>query len=381
MFDKAVLHLDLDAFYVSVECLRNSALVGKPLIIGGLSARGLVVACSPEAKRFGIRPVMPVKMALRLCPHATVIKEDLAGYNYYSDLVSEVIQEAAPLFEKAAIDEFYLDLTGMDRYFGCWQWAKDLRERIIQESGLPVSFGLAINKLVSKISSAEAGFNGTKCVTPGQEQSFLAPLSTRKIPGIGKETYRKLSFMGVRTIHILAKIPVPLLEREFGKMGRRLWEQAHAIDPSPVVPYRAQHTMSRELKMIEDTLNLRWIKEQMLKMVDDLTYELRASQKLTNCVVVKIRYADFNTCSRQKHISYTANPKVLFQHVQELFDKLYARRQLIRLVGIQLKGLVHGLGQIDLFRDTVQEVRLMQEMDHIRDRFGNASIGKAAYLN
>ncbi len=380
MFDRAILHMDLDSFFVSVECLKNDAFKGKPLIIGGTSRRGVVASCSYEARRFGVHSAMPMKMALNLCPDALVLRGDMDSYSKYSRLVTDIIAEDAPLYEKASIDEFYLDLSGMDQYFGCYKWSKELRQKVIRESGLPISFGLSANKLVSKIGTGEAKPNGTKEVASGKEKAFLFPLPVKKIPGIGKETYKKLSFMGVRKIQTLSGIPVRLLENEFGKHGRSLWEKANGIDRSPVVPYYEQKSMSKERTFTEDTLNLNFIKNMMLKLSDALAFDLRDMNKLASCVTVKIRYADFNTYTKQRRIPYTANDKLLARHVQELFNILYERRQLIRLIGIKFSGLVNGNYQIDLFDDTSKEISLLKEKDWIRKRFGKDKIMRAACL-
>lgn len=380
MYDRAILHMDLDSFFVSVECLKNSSLKGKPLLIGGTSSRGVVASCSYEARRFGVHSAMPMKMALRLCPQAIVLRGDMDTYATYSHLVTDIIAEQAPVYEKASIDEFYLDLTGMDKYFGCYKWAIELRQKVIKESGLPISLGLSINKMVSKIGTGEAKPNGTKEVTKGTEKIFLAPLPVGKIPGVGQETNKKLNFMGIKTIDTLSKLPAILLEREFGKPGRLLWEKANAIDPTPVIPYNEQKSMSKERTLTEDTLDIGMIKHFLLDMTDKLAYELRASEKLTSTVAVKIRYADFNTFTKQKNIPYTSNERVLGQHVLDLFDRVYERRQLIRLFGIKFSGLVTGNYQINLFDDTIEHIQLMQQMDKIRRKFGIDAIMRACAL-
>lgn len=241
MFDRAILHLDLDAFFASVESLRNPSLKGKPLIVGGYSGRGVVASCSYEARRFGVRSAMPVRTALRLCPDAIVVRGDMEAYSRYSKMVSEIIAEQAPLFEKASIDEFYADLSGMDRYFGCWRWAVELRQRILRESGLPISMALAVNKLVAKIGAGEAKPNGEQLIEAGAEREYIAPLPVQKLPAVGEATARKLNLMGVRTIETLRRIPPRLLEREFGQHGTLLWKRANAEDDSPVVPYHDQN--------------------------------------------------------------------------------------------------------------------------------------------
>jgi len=379
MYDRAILHLDLDSFFVSVECLRDSSLKGKPLIIGGMGGRGVVASCSYEARRYGVHSAMPMKMALRLCPQALVLRGDMDSYTRHSMLVSEIIEDEAPVFEKSSIDEFYLDLTGMDRYFGCYKWSAGLRERIIKESGLPISCALSVNKLVSKVGTGEAKPNGMREIPNGEEREFLAPLSTGKIPGIGKETYKKLSFMGVRTIRVLREIPPPLLEREFGKMGQFLWESSNAIDRRQVIPYSEQKSMSKERTFSEDTLDMKFIRSLLGSMVDELAFDLRQDSRLTSCVTVKIRYADFNTFTKQRRIPYTAQTRQLITYAQELFEEVYERRQLIRLIGIKFSGLVNGHIQLNLFDDTQSEISLLQQLDHIRRRWGKEAIGWANF--
>jgi len=374
MYDRAILHLDLDAFFVSVECLKNSSLRGKPLIIGGTSERGVVASCSYEARSFGIHSAMPIKMARRLCPDVIILRGDMENYSRHSQLITDIIADSAPLYEKASIDEFYLDLSGMDRYIGCYQWANDLRQKVIGNSGLPISFGLAVNKLISKMSTSEVKPNGAIQVVPGTEKGYIAPFAVSKLPSVGRVTTRKLSLMGVRSIRVLSEIPVKLLQREFGKTGISLSKKANAIDHTPVVPYIEQKSMSNERTFQTDTINVRKLKTILNNMLCKLTFELRSSQKLTSCITVKIRYADFNTYTKQKRIPYTANDRILATYLNDLFDQLYQRRQLVRLVGIRFSGLVHGSYQINLFEDTIKETKLMEEMDKIRKRFGAKAV-------
>ena len=381
IFSRAVLHLDLDAFFVSVALLQNSALKGKPVLIGGRSRRGVVASCSYEARRFGVHSAMPMRMALNLCPDAIVLKGDMESYSYYSKLITDIIEEEAPLFEKSSIDEFYLDLTGMDQHIGCYKWSLELRNKIMRESGLPISFGLSINKLISKMGAGEAKPNGTKQVLPGGEKPFIHPLSIAKIPSIGKETYKKLSFMGVRTIHTLSGIPMRLLQREFGKHGKSIWEKANAIDNSAVVPYTDKKSISTERTFQVDTINVKNLASILTGMVEKLGFELRNMQRLTACISVKIRYSDFNTYSKQKRIPYTANDKTLLRYAKELFDQLYERRQLVRLVGVRLSNIVPGNYQISLFDDTTEEMNLLQTMDNIKTRFGAHAVGRASSLS
>jgi len=377
MFHRAVLHLDLDAFFASVEVLRNSALRGKPLLIGGRSGRGVVASCSYEARAYGIHSAMPMRTALQRCPDAVVLRGDMEAYSRYSRLITEIIAEEAPLFEKASIDEFYLDLTGMDRYFGCWHWSRTLRQKIMRESGLPLSLGLSVNKLVSKVGAGEAKPNGEQLVENGAEKAFLAPLPVRKLPAVGQATARKLALMGVRDVRTLSQIPPLLLEREFGKHGRSLWRKANALDDRPVEPYHDRKSISAERTFQTDTTDLRWLRDQLTAMAGKLAFALRDQQKLTGCVAVKIRYSDFNTFSRQRRLPFTASDRTLIRIAHELLEQVYQRRQLVRLVGLRFSELVQGSPQLDLFDPEQEDERLLQTLDRIRKRFGSGAIGRA----
>jgi len=377
MFQKSILHLDLDNFFVAVERLHNSQLNGKPVIIGGTSGRGVVSSCSYEARHFGVHSAMPMRMALRLCPDAVVVRGDYDNYSKQSQIVTEIVQADAPVFEKASIDEFYVDLTGMDKHVGCFKWSKELRTRIIKESGLPISCGLSINKTVSKVGTNESKPDGFKLVTPGNEKAFLAPLSVKKMPSVGKVTYQKLSFMGVRTIKVLSEIPPVLLQREFGKHGLSLWKKANGIDHSLVEPYNERKSLSAERTFQTDTIDVRFLHNKLTQMVMNLAFELRQKQKLTSVITIKIRYSDFNTYTRQKRISYTAHDQVLIDYAHTIFKNLYNRRQAIRLIGVKFSDLVHGNYQINLFEDTAEEANLLTAMDKIRKRFGKTAIKRA----
>lgn len=374
--DRSILHLDLDAFYVAVELLRNDSLRGRPLIIGGSSNRGVVASCSYEARAFGVRSAMPMRQALQLCPDAAVLKGDMEAYSKHSALVRDVIEAQAPLFEQASIDEFYLDLTGMDKYIGCWKWSTELRQTIIKETGLPLSFGLSVNKTVSKVGAGEVKPNGTKLVPAGTEKGFLAPLPVGKLPSVGRETERRLALMGVRTCQTLSEVPPRLLEREFGKHGLLMWKKANGEDDSPVAPYREQDSISSERTFHEDSIDMRFLQDEMRRQTAQLAYELRALGKLTACVTVKLRYSDFNTFTKQAKIPYTAQDGLLTEHALSLFERLYERRQAIRLLGVRFSELVPGSSQLNLFDDTEKEGRLLAAMDKIRDRFGKWAVRK-----
>lgn len=379
---RAILNLTLDSLPVSIERLRNNKFIDKPLIIGGLTHpqnknNGFVISCSDETRKFGIHPSMPIKLARTRCPEAIFLHGDFDTYQKYSRLVTEVIAEQAPVFEKSAIDEFYLDLTGMDKYFGCHQWSGELQQRLQKETGLTSSYGLSVNKLIAKIGTAESKPNGALYIAAGTEKAFIAPLAVRKIPNVGRTTDQKLKQMGVRTIKVLRAIPARLLEREFGKTGISLWKKANAIDHSPVIPYSEQKTISSEKNFQTDTIDLPLLRATLLSMLEQLTFELRNQKKLAAAITLKIRYADHNTFSKQKKIPHTADDLRLKPVLLQLFHQLYQRRQRIRMVGIQFSHLVHGHPQINLFDDTLKSVNLLRQMDHIRKKFGKNSIGSA----
>jgi DNA polymerase-4 len=377
--NRNIVHFDLDTFFVSVERLQNPALQGKPVIIGGMSDRGVVASCSYEARRFGVSSAMPMKMARMMCRDAVFIRGDMELYSRYSQLVTEIIAEKAPLYEKASVDEHYLDVTGMDRFFGLLKWTHELRSAIMKNTGLPISFGLSVNKTVSKIATGEAKPNGELQVPEDQVKLFLAPLSIRKIPGIGEKTYPLLRSMGVATIDTLSRIPLEMMERVMGKNGIILWERANGIDTTPVRQYSESKSVSTESTFEQDTTDIVRMKEILVKMVEKIAYELREQQKLTACVTVKIRYSNFDTHTIQQQVPYTAFDHVLIPIVKELFDKLYRRRMLIRLVGVRFSKLVPGSQQIDLFEDSVEMISLYQAMDRIRGKYGRKIIRGVAF--
>lgn len=379
--NRHITHMDLDTFFVSVEHLHNHRLKGKPLLIGGMSDRGVVASCSYEARRFGIHNGMPMRSALRLCSHAIVIKSDFEAYSKYSRLVTEIIKEKVPLFEKASIDEFYIDLSGMEKYFGCRKFSDELKKNVLKESGLCISYGLSSNKLISKVATNEVKPNGQLEIPFGNEKTFLAPLSVMKIPGIGKETGFKLIKMGVETVKTLSDIPVKLMHNLLGKNGIELHKRANGIDESPVIPYREQQSISTEETFDSDTIDISFIKKELVRMTEKIAFELRSKNKLTGCIAVKIRYSDFQTEQKQSSIDYTASDQVLIPKIKELFDKLYARRQLIRLIGVRFTDLVAGTYQIHLFDDTEEIIKLYQAIDSVKKQYGEKYLISAGGYN
>lgn len=376
--ERSIVHMDLDTFFVSCERLIDSNLNGKPVLIGGTSDRGVVASCSYEARRYGIHSAMPMRMAKQLCPEAIVLRGNSGIYTKYSKAVTEVIKDSVPLYEKSSIDEFYIDLTGMDKFFGCNQLATELRQRIIKETGLPISFGHSINKTVSKIATGEAKPNNQIKVINGTEKPFLAPLSVRKIPMVGEKTYNSLCDLGIKRIKTVQEMPIDMMSRVFGKHGANIWKKANGIDKTPVIQYHERKSISTERTFDKDTIDIDKLKSIITAMAENLAYQLRRGNKLTACVTVKIRYSDFQTYTKQKRIPFSSSDHTIIPVVMELYKSLYQRRLLVRLVGVKFSHLVHGGHQINLFEDSEKLLNLYQAMDKMRKRYGDRAVMRAS---
>ena len=379
--NRVVAHMDLDSFFVSVERLRDSRLNHKPVIVGGNSDRGVVAACSYETRVFGVRSAMPMKVARQLCPDAIVLRGDFEAYSQYSSLVTDIMVDNAPVVEKASIDEFYVDMTGMERYFGAWKFVKELRSKVTKETGLSISLGLSGNKTVSKMATNEAKPAGQLQIFQGQEKVFLAPLSVSKIPLCGKVTTQTLRNMGITNIGVLSQMPLRMLEKTFGKLGTTLWERANGIDHSPIVPYHDPKSASKEITFEKDTTDVDFLRRVLVKLVEELCYDLRKSGFCACCITVKIRYSNFDTFTKQLNIQMSASDLVMIKHVIELFNRLYERRILIRLVGVRFNKLVRGTEQLNLFDGGSKMAPLYLAMDRIRDRYGTHAIGRALNID
>lgn len=378
--DKHIIHMDQDAFFVSVELRKNPELIGKPVIVGGNSDRGVVTSCSYEARKFGVHAAMPGRMAKQLCPQAIFVRGNMDDYSKASHEITEIIAERVPLFEKASIDEHFIDMTGMDKFFGCMKFASELRQTIIKEMGLPISFGLSVNKTVSKIVTNECKPNGEMEIAFPEVRPFLNPLPVHKIPGIGDATYKKLSEMGVRKIQTLAEIPQDLMFKILGQNGLGLWQKANGIDLSPVVPYRERKSIGTQTTFESDSMDISRMKAILSGMVTNLTFDLRSQQKLTACITVTIRYSNFETVTQQARIPYTALDSLLIAKAHDLFKKLYCKRMLLRLVGVKLSHLVNGFEQIGLYHTSEEEYDLYQAMDKVRNHYGVESVVKACIV-
>ena len=376
--ERSIVHMDLDTFFVSCERRIDSRLNNKPILIGGTSDRGVVASCSYEARKYGVHSAMPMRMAKQLCPEAIVLRGNSGVYTKFSKEVTDVIQETVPLYEKSSIDEFYIDLTGMDRFFGCHQLATELRTKIIKETGLPISFGLSVNKTVSKIATGEAKPNNQLKIDYGLEKGFLAPLSVRKIPMVGEKTYNALCDLGIKQIKTVQEMPVNMMERVFGKHGISLWKKANGVDHSPIIPYHERKSISTERTFDKDTIDVHKLKGIITAMTENLIFQLRRGNKLTACVTFKIRYSDFQTYTKQKMIPYSAADHMILPIVMDLYRALYQRRLLVRLVGVRFSHLVSGGHQINMFEDDEKVLSLYHAMDKMRERFGDRAVIRAS---
>lgn len=369
--------MDLDTFFVSVERKLDSRLNGKPVLIGGVSDRGVVAACSYEARAYGVHSAMPMRRAKELCPDAIQIRGNSGVYSDHSNQVTEIIKETVPIFEKSSIDEFYADLSGMDRFYNSYLMATELRQRIIKETGLPISFGMSKNKTVSKVATGVAKPNNQLKIENGTEKPFLAPLSISKIPMVGQKTQQTLFSLGVKIIQTIQEMPVEMMEKVLGQNGVSIWKKANGLDNSPVVPYNERKSISTERTFDRDTIDVIKLKGILLAMAENLAFQLRRGLKLTACVTVKVRYSDFNTYTLQSRIPYTSADHILIPKTMELFEKLYNKRLLVRLIGVKFSHLVEGGYQINLFEDAEELINLYNAMDKIRDKFGDRSVLRA----
>ena len=371
-----IAHYDLDSFFVSVEILNDPSLKGKPVIIGGYD-RGVVSTCSYEARKFGVHSAMPMKKALQLCPQAIVTHASSDQYSKYSRWVTEIIAEKAPLFEKASIDEFYVDLTGMDKFFGAAQYARDLREHIIRETGLPISCGLSAVKFISKMATNEAKPNGFLEIPQGKETAFLWPLGVEKILGVGKQTEEHLKQFGLYTIGDIAKTSVEVMEKIAGKWGEALWNKAWGRGHNEIATDWEQKSMSHENTFDKDYNDTEFLHRELVRLTEKTCYSLREDEKMTGCVTVKIRYSDFETTSRQDSIDYTALDDTLIAKVKDLFGKSYQPGRPVRLLGVRFSHLIPITTQMSLFENKVEKLQLYKTVDEIKGRFGSKVVKKA----
>ncbi len=374
---RLIAHFDLDTFFVSVELLKQPELRGKPVYVGG-TERGVVTSASYEARKFGIRSGMPSWQARQLCPQAIALGWSRGEYSRYSRWVTDIIAAKAPLFEKASIDEFYIDLTGMDKFFNALQWTVDLRKEIIDATKLPISFGLASNKMMAKIATDEAKPNGYLQVPFGKEKEFLAPMPVSKIPGVGEHTHEALKAMGITLIKHISERSVEELEERLGKWGGDLWNKSQGLHFGEVTPYHESKSVSTENTFDENKTDLTFLMGELVRMTERICYELRQDGKVAGCVAVKIRYPDFETTSKQTTIPYTCADDEVIPVAKELFKKLWKKGTPIRLMGVRLSELTNDAVQTNLFNDVERKTDLYKAIDNVKERFGKGSVKRAS---
>ncbi|OJW18343.1 DNA polymerase IV [Mucilaginibacter sp. 44-25] len=373
-----IVHIDLDSFFVSVERKFDPSLIGKPVIIGGSSDRGVVSSASYEARAFGIHSAMPTKQALKLCPHAVLVRGTHGRYSEASREVTEIIHDMVPLYQKSSVDEFYIDLTGMDRFYDPYQLATELRQKVMRDTGLPISFGMASGKTLAKMATNQAKPNGQLWIPHGKEKEFLAPLNIRKIPGLGESTCQKLYQYGLEKIGDLQRVNLKFLEAVFGKMGLFIYNKANGIDDSEVAPHGDRKSISTEHTFESDVKDLRTLENILIAMTEELSGKLRRENKLASCLAIKIRYANFETHTQQQKIAFTAAEHILIPGIKNLLRKTWNQHRPIRLIGVRLSNLCSGSYQINLFEDNEERIRLYQAMDNINFRFGDKTVCRAS---
>lgn len=376
-----IVHFDLDAFFVSVERILDPSLNGKAVIVGGSSERGVVSAASYEARKFGVHSAMPSRKAAQLCPHAVFVRGSIGEYSRFSRTVTDIIASKVPLFEKASIDEFYIDLTGMDRFFDAYQYTKELRQLIIKETGLPISFALATNKLVSKVATNEVKPNGEIEVLPGFEKAYFAPMRLEKLPGVGGKFIEQLNRRGLFTMGQVAVMEEAAVEKMFGKHGSDLWYQCNAIDDRQVVSFHEPKSCSSENTFQADTADENFLQREITRLSEKVGYEVRAEGKMSGCIAVKLRYSNFETVSRQSIVSYTASDHNILTVARQLFLSLWDKKRPVRLLGVRCSHLVDSSYQLSLFDNQEEEKKLYAAIDDIKNTFGKKLLQRAGSLH
>jgi len=373
-----IVHIDLDSFFVSVERKFNPELIGKPVIIGGSAERGVVASCSYETRKFGVHSAMPTKQALKLCPDAIVIHGSHDRYSEASRQVTQIIHDAVPLYQKSSIDEFYIDLSGTERFYEPYKLASQLRQRIIKETGLPISFGMASGKTLAKMATNKAKPNGQIFVPHGRELEFLAPLPISAIPGLGESTCNKLYAYGLEKIGDLQRVELRFLETVFGKAGTWIWEKARGIDYGEIAPHSDRKSISTEHTFNDNVSDKKTLETVIISMTEELAGKLRRENKLASCLAIKIRYGNFETHTQQEKIPLTAAEHILIPGIKNLLNKAWNQSRSIRLIGVRLSQLATGSYQINLFEDNEERIRLYQAMDRINFKFGDKTVCRAA---
>ena len=381
---RKILHVDMDAFFVSVEEALDPSLKGKPVIVGGdPDGRGVVVAASYAVRRYGVHSAMPIAQAKRLCPHAIFLRGSHRRYSEYSEKVFEILKRYSPLVEPMSLDEAFVDLTGCERLHGpVLKSAEKIRNEIREALGLNASIGIASNKLLAKIASAYCKPNGMLWIAPGMEQRFLAPLPIQRVPGIGPKGGAELRRMGIKSVGDLARLPLELLEEAYGKWGVSLYSKARGISDSPVIgDTEDPRTISRETTLETDSADPLFLESTLSYLTEKAAGQLRESKLFARTVMLKLRYSDFKTVTRSKTLEMpTAEDHTLFKTGAGLFRKLFTHRVRVRLIGIAFTSLTATPYRQEGLFDTKGGQcwdDLYQGIDRIRHKYGFRSILRA----
>ncbi|MCL4547999.1 MAG: DNA polymerase IV [Bacteroidetes bacterium] len=374
---KTIFHLDMDAFFVSVERILDPSLEGKPVIVGGdPHGRGVVAACSYEARKYGLHSAMPIKTAFRLCPNGIYLHGHHKEYGRYSRVVKRLLEKVFPIVERASIDEFYLDFTGCEKIYGAPDsFAERIQKEIWETIGLPCSIGIASNKTVAKIASDFKKPKGITFVPHGKEKEFLAPLKIEKIPGIGKATFNLLHSRGFITVNDIANVSQDYLSILLGKYGTDLWKKANGHGTDLLSVEHERKSISKETTFGKDIVSKTKIESVIFELVGEACQLLRNEMLQTSTVSIKLRYADFSTLTRAKTIKQTDDDKVVYDAAVDLFRKSLTRGVGIRLIGIHLSKLSQFAEQEILFEDEeIIRKKMLSAVTKIRDKYGFESI-------
>ena len=350
--DRAIVHLDLDAFYAAVEVLENPALAGKPILVGGRpESRGVVATASYPARAFGVHSAMPMARAVRLCPQAIVLPPRFDLYREYSRRVMGILREKSASLEKVSIDEAYMDLTELvDGWREAVKIARELQERVLDETGLSASIGVATNKLVAKVASDHHKPAGLTVVPPGDEAAFLAPLPVRVIWGVGPVTAERLAQMGVTTVGELARVPERTLQARFGDHGTAMARRARGIDGRRVCEDHERKSVSRETTFGQDLRDLRELKRQLWRLSQSVARRLERAEVSAGTITIKLRYRDFETLTRQMSLDVPTSDEVrIYEAALVLLKRTWERKRAVRLLGVGGDHLTPPTGQLPLF--------------------------------
>jgi len=381
---RKILHVDMDAFYVSVEEVLDPSLKGKPVVVGGdPEGRGVVAAASYAVRKYGVHSAMPIAKAKRLCPHAIFLRGSHRQYSEYSSKIFAILKQYSPLVEPMSMDEAFVDLTGCERLHGpVLTSAEKIRHEIYETLGLNASIGIASNKLMAKIASAYCKPSGMLWIAPGMEQRFLVPLSLQRIPGIGPKGGAELHRMGIKSVGDLARLPQDLLEQAYGKWGKSLYRKARGISDSLVVGEAEDpRSISRETTLETDSADSLFLESQLSYLTEKAASQLRENNLFAQTVTLKLRFSDFKMVTRSKTLDMpTAEDHVLFQTGVGLFHKLFTRRVRIRLIGIAFTSLTASpYLQEGLFDQKGGRCwdDLYRGIDRIRHKYGFKSLLRA----